>query len=231
MLQIPDMQKLEISISRERLHRYLVSTKSDLRNALKLYELNLRISQLLYGALHEFEIALRNAMHDQLTAHFRRADWYETAPLNPVGMGMVARAKGCARPEAHIPCKVIAELTLGFWTGLTASPYLFSLWNTCLHRAFPNVPSDRTMVHAALNDLKVLRNRVAHHERILGPQGLLYGSKHPALPGQDLLIKPDLVLEVLSWICRDTAAWTRRVSQFDFCLKILSDEPAKSLKI
>jgi len=231
MLQIPDMQKLEISISRERLTRYLVSAKWDLHKALKLYELNLRISQLLYGALHEFEIALRNAMHDQLTAHFRRADWYEMAPLNPVGMGMVARAKGCARPEAHIPGKVIAELTLGFWTGLTARTYLFSLWNTCLHKAFPCIPSDRTKVHAALSDLKVLRNRVAHHERILGPQGMLYGSKHPTLPGQDLLIKPELVLEVVSWICPDTAAWTRRVSRFDVCLKMLSDEPARSLNI
>jgi len=231
MLQVLDMQKLEISISRERLNRYLVSTKSDLDKALKLYELNLRISQFLYGALHEFEIALRNAMHDQLTAHFRRADWYEIAPIHSVAMGMVARAKGCARPEAHIPGKVISELTLGFWTGLTASQYLFTLWNTCLHKAFPHIASDRTKVHAALNDLKVLRNRVAHHERILGPQGMLYGSKHPALPGQDLLIEPELVLDVVSWICPETAAWTRRVSQFDVCLKILADEPAKSLRI
>jgi hypothetical protein len=64
-----------------------------------------------------------------------------------------------------------------------------------------------------------------------GPQGLLYGSKHPALPGQDLLIKPELVLDVVSWICTGTAAWTRRVSQFDVCLEMLSDEPAKSLNI
>jgi len=100
---------------------------------------------------------------------------------------------------------VIAGLTLGFWTGLTARTYLFSLWNTCLHKAFPCIPSDRTKLHAALNDLKVLRNRVANHERILGPKGMLYGSKHPALPGQDLLKKPERVLDVVRWICPDTS--------------------------
>jgi hypothetical protein len=231
MLQGLEIQKLEVSISRERLNRYLLSTKLDLEKALKLYELNLRVSQLLYGALHGFEVALRNSMHDQLTAYFKRADWYEIVPLHHVGMDMVSKAKAEAMPEAHIPGKVIAELTLGFWAGLTASGYLFTLWNPCLYKAFPNVSPDRKKIHAALSDLKTLRNRISHHERILGPKGMLYGSKHPFKTGQDLLIEPSLVLDVLSWICKDTTEWTRRVSSFDFCLKMLADEPAKSLTI
>lgn len=52
-------QKLQISISHQRLTRYLASTKGDLGQALRLYELNLRLGQLIYGALHGFEITLR----------------------------------------------------------------------------------------------------------------------------------------------------------------------------
>lgn len=100
-----------------------------------------------------------------------------------------------------------------------------------MHKAFPDIPPDRKKVHAALNDLRALRNRVAHQERIIGPGGMLYCSKHPIKPGQDLLVKPELVIEVLSWICKDTAERTRRITQFDVCLKLLAGEPAKSLKI
>jgi len=80
------------------------------------------------------------------------------------------------------------------------------------------------------SDLKLLRNRIAHHERILGSGGMLYVGKHPVF-GTELLIRPELVLDAVSWICKDTADWVRRATQFDVCVKLLASEPAKSLKI
>ena len=226
----PVLQKLETTISRERLGRYLSATKGNLPSALKLYELNLRLSQLLYGALHGFEVLLRNSMHDQLVAFFKDPEWYEKAPLNPSSRDMVYVAKSNVGPKSYTPGKVVAELTMGFWTGLTAGSYQRDLWVPCLHKAFPNIPPDRAKIHAAISDLKALRNRVAHHERILGAQGKLYVGKHPVL-GNELCISPELVTDAAGWICNDTASWIRQATQFDVCVRLLASDLAKNLRI
>lgn len=223
-------EKLAAAISRERLARYVAASNGNLASALKLYELNLRLGQLLYGALHGFEVLLRNSMHDQLTAFFKHAAWYDKAPLNSSSREMVAVAKANAGAKAYIPGKVIAELTMGFWTGLTAGSYQRDLWVPCLYRAFPNIPPDRAKIHATLSDIKALRNRVAHHERILGSAGKLYVGKHPVF-GNELCITPELIMDAANWICKDTAAWIRQTTQFDVCIRLLASERAKSLHI
>lgn len=62
--------------------------------------------------------------------------------------------------------KVVAELSYGFWVALFANAYDTTLWLTNLHRLFTPRVKDRNGLYDALDRLRTLRNRIAHHEPI-----------------------------------------------------------------
>lgn len=253
------LTKVRVSLSTERLGRYLGATKGDLKAAVELYELNLRLSQTLFGVLHGYEVALRNSMHDQLTRHFGQTNWYDKAPLNPWHRKQIDEAEEKCKPKVSYPStstsgvrttplpmapvtpgQIIAAVSLAFWTGLTAPRYEQDLWTPCLRKAFPNIKANRVSTHRNLQDLQDLRNRIAHHERVLGSKGQLYiGVRHIISQDQfgthhtrqDRFIWPELVLTVVDAICKDTATWLRTAAEFERCLEILRSEPARSLHI
>jgi hypothetical protein len=64
------LTQIELAVSRERLNRYLAATSQDLSEAVSLYEQNIALSEMTFGLLHGLEVAVRNSMHDRLSAHF-----------------------------------------------------------------------------------------------------------------------------------------------------------------
>jgi hypothetical protein len=227
------LQRLHHTISAERLTRYLVATKGDLRYAIRLYEINIQISQTFYGVLHGYEIAFRNAMHERLTERFGRTDWYAQAELQPVHQNMISKAKADAtrahRSGSTVPVgKVVAELGLGFWTGLVAAHYEQALWKTCLRKAFPCMRLSRKEAYPLLSDIKSVRNRVAHHERILGSKGALYAGLHP-IHRTELTLRPEAILECVGWICPTTSGWIRKATKFEDCLLLLNSPEVKKI--
>lgn len=66
------------------------------------------------------------------------------------------------------------------------------LWRPVLHKAFPHAKLPRKDVHNPLDQLRLLRNRIAHHEPIFQ---------------RPLADDYQSILLILSWICPDTAAW------------------------
>lgn len=224
------LEKLQIAISFERLGRYLRATNGDLEGAIELYKLNLCLCQGLFGFLHGYEVTLRNSMHDQLTRFYGQPNWYDKAPLDKWHLDKINEAEENCQPNAT-PGRIIAELTLAFWTGLIAPRYEQALWTPCLRRAFPNFQKpSRFHTHRTLQEIQDLRNRIAHHERILGGKGQIYIGLH-SITREERFIKPDAILNCVCSICNDTATWLRQASKFDECLSLLEDEPAKSLTI
>jgi hypothetical protein len=210
--------------------QHLRFAKVPLAKAIQLYRINIPVSQVLYGALHGYEIAFRNSMHDQLKAYFGQENWYDAAPLDGTHRDMVANA-GSNCGTAYVPVgKIIAELPLGFWTGLVAARYEQSLWVPCLRKAFPNSTMPRAKRYPVLCDIKALRNRVAHHERILGRKERLYAGLHP-IHRTELSLPPETVPDCIEWICKDTAQWVRTAAQFQNCLTLLDSPPANDLQI
>ncbi|MCU1302809.1 MAG: hypothetical protein JWQ87_3093 [Candidatus Sulfotelmatobacter sp.] len=224
------LQKLQVAISKERLGRYVGAAKGDLKSAIELYELNLRLSQGLYGVLHGYEVTLRNSMHDQLTHYYGQANWYDTAPLEQWHMAQIDEAENKCKSGPVTPGKIIAELSLAFWTGLAAQRYEKNVWVPCLRKAFHNKTANRVDMHRTLQEIQDLRNRVAHHERILGSKGRLYIGLHHRTR-HECFIRPELIFNTVCWICADTAAWVQTTARFQECLAILDSEPAKSLQI
>ncbi|MBS3029801.1 MAG: Abi family protein [Dolichospermum sp. DET50] len=65
-----------IVFSEARLSRYLIATNQDKLEALKLYKLNMRLSESLYSFLCIFEITLRNRISNVLAQEFGD-NWFE----------------------------------------------------------------------------------------------------------------------------------------------------------
>ncbi len=82
--------------------------------------------------------------------------------------------------DAQVPCDhhdqhLVAVTSFGLWVGLTGSgvprdrllSYETTLWQPRLQNACPyRGDRRRKYIHACLDDVRVLRNRIAHHEPI-----------------------------------------------------------------
>lgn len=151
--------------SAPRLAPYLASCSGDPIRAANLYHWNVMVSSAFYGPLHTFELALRNALHRCLSAHFGRDDWWASAPLGQETLRLVEKARGRCGPSPT-PDDIVTELNLGFWIALVSRRYDRELWVPALHRAFPGYRGRRGALHHRLDSLRLLRNRIMHHEPI-----------------------------------------------------------------
>src|ERR1019366_4080134 len=87
------------------------------------------------------------------------------------------------------PERIVSQLTFGFWVSLLNGRYEQVLWPRMLLPAFPNMPRTirtRKTLSTRFHEIRALRNRVFHHERI---------SHWP-----NLARCHDDILETLDWI-------------------------------
>jgi hypothetical protein len=201
------LAEIELAVSRERLKRYLAATSQDLGEAVQLYEQNVALSEMTFGILHGLEVAVRNSMHDRLSAHFGTPRWYSVAPLSAYSQDKINAAIRDAGGPTASPGKVVAELMFGFWTDLAAQRYHWSLWQPCLSGAFPRIRLARPMIHRRLEDIRWLRNRVAHHEPILTSAGSLYVGHHRS-------VSLEQIAECGDWISPAIGGWFRTYFRF-----------------
>ena len=199
--------EIERFVSRERLKRYLAATGHNLEDAVSLYEQNVAVSEMTFGLLHGLEVAIRNSMHDRLTAHFGTPRWYTVAPLSAYSQDKIRDAVRDAGGPHASPGKVVAELMFGFWTDLAAQRYHWTLWQPCLSAAFPSVKLARPIIHRRLEDIRWLRNRVAHHEPILTSARILYA-------GHRRMISLEQLAECGDWLSVEIGAWMRTSFRF-----------------
>jgi hypothetical protein len=96
---------------------------------------------------------------------------------------------------------VIAELSFGFWPSILSPRYDTSLWTPALRKAFPNRPKsqERREMQGAINAIRRLRNRIAHHEPIV----------HRKLRDDH-----QLIINLISWCCPETSKWVLANSRF-----------------
>lgn len=186
-----ELHHLESLLSKERLTSY---GRADLIQAVKDYEQNTCLAEAFYGVLQGVEISLRNSIHNVMAAGLSHTDWYTYVPWETPESDALDQAKDklLKRAKNLSPGAIIAELMFGFWVQMTARKYEKSLWVPYVHKAFPRITTNRKGLNARLHDLLWLRNRIAHHERILH---------------LNLQLKYNELLETVSWICPTTTDW------------------------
>ena len=194
---------LERSLSRERLSYYLGECANDLESALRMYELNTRISAAFYGPLQGLEVMVRNDMNTQMQSAFG-ADWLDLSAVHLQPTQIDDIKKTIAKIDQDEPSNgaIVAELPFGFWVGLLGPKYENEIWRKALYKAFAHRlrGTERKVVHNALDSIRRLRNRIAHHEKILH---------------RDLRANHATILEIAGWCCPVTRDWIASLSDFD----------------
>lgn len=206
-------ESLEITLTRERLEKYLDETHQDLDLAINLYEKNTRLSEAFYTPLQCLEICLRNHLNLQLSTTYGTL-WYQNKnpPLNGDSSRMIFEAKEDLTKSGKgiNPGRLVAELKFAFWVGLLGPHYDATLWRQCLHRAFPAAGGrPRRTIHGRFNAIRRFRNRVAHHEPIF--------HLAPIKTHQE-------IIEAISWMCRNTSAWALHHSRLPTLAAPVGDE-------
>jgi hypothetical protein len=197
------------AISPERLAPYLHGAGHDKAGAIRLYEWNTRVSGALHAPLQAVEVVIRNAFHRQLTKCFGEM-WYDalstagTWGLEQTSRIYEAKERIARVGKPHAPGRMVAELSFGFWTAICAKRYTATLWIPCLRHAITTPKVNRQTVFERLDGIRVLRNRVAHHEPIFGRN-----------------LEADFVniVQTVRWICPTSAEWIKSTSSFRSALE------------
>ena len=206
------LAELESMLSPERMSTYVRAVPDrDKEQAIRLYIWNVALSSAFYEVLQGLEVTLRNAIHKRLSANYGTG-WYEN-PQTGLDDGGMRRIENLKTQLAHsggrrvTPAQMVAGLSFGFWVSLLGNGgriavsnrranYEMTLWRPALRHAFPNVRSlTRKQAHAALDRMRILRNRIAHHEPIFN---------------RDLKEDYRLLLEATGWISPVTRDWLER---------------------
>ncbi|SDQ29099.1 Abi family protein [Pseudovibrio sp. Tun.PSC04-5.I4] len=172
MCEVLQYQGFETALSLERFGRYLEWAGGDREKAILLYSLNTRISEAFYPSLQMLEVSLRNRIHTVMTDLYNnRWIFDERLILNARHQEQIASAREDIKEskKEETPDRVVAELTFSFWTAMLG-PSHDALWNQGLHKIAKKADGKglrRKDLSSPLTPIRVLRNRIAHHEPII----------------------------------------------------------------
>jgi len=173
--------KIEQTLSIPRLSKYENFYKDkgesyEKSDVLMLYERNLIISNKFFYLLNYFEVVLRNAVVQAIEISFRCNEtnsWHANEAFirslsrrgrhSPKSMFDSAKEKF---PDS--PSKMIPELKFVFWQKMLMANYEERIWQGCFNSIFPNATvENRQIFYDWTDQLRELRNRIAHHEPII----------------------------------------------------------------
>lgn len=211
---------LESAFSHERMQTYLDAAHGDRAVALQHYTRNVQLGAAFHGPLQALEVTLRNTMHSQLATQYGGHWFLDPAPgldshARDAIDGQLRRSMG-----ALTPGRFVASMSLGFWVRLLGrgsyingggkADYEKTLWRPALCKAFPG--RQRRAVQQRLDQLRQLRNRIAHHEPIFD---------------RNLTEDYALLLEAVDWISVDVRAWIETHSILPDALQAPLSDPIR----
>ncbi len=197
--------EIEQALSLERFARYRKWAGGDAERALELYALNTQLSEALYTPMQMLEVALRNRIHSVMTGA-KHDRWFEDDgfPVVQIQRDQLVKAVADirAKNKEPTPGRIVAALTFSFWTSML-SPVYENLWQTTLHHIACREDGKglrRKDFSRPLNEIRVLRNRIAHHEPIL----------HWDLPKHHANI-----MQLTRWLSPAAADWCALYNRFN----------------
>jgi hypothetical protein len=170
--------------------------------AIRLYLWNAAVGQSFHFPLQAAEVALRNVISAAIAAEFGLVWWGEAACRNALGIERCSDIDKAAQRirrkygvEPHTD-QIVASLMLGFWAAMLKREYNPHIWATQTEVAFPHLTAGQGIrnVSGTANQIQDLRNRIFHHEPLIG---------------RNLSEDYASILRLLGWICPETRQWVR----------------------
>lgn len=202
MSELQDLPKI---ISNPRFETYLNATDGSTVEALQLYKWNLEISSAFIIPLQICEVSVRNAISDAI-AFVHGENWpFEEGfhiALNDPRRSYSPRKNIRQLKNYDSTGKVIADLKFAFWQHMFTGRHDNNIWNCHLRTVFPNTCSGKSVQtlrqtgYNTLDNIRKLRNRIAHHEPIFT---------------RDIQKEYDCVRDVISWRSQVAAEWVDKI--------------------
>lgn len=173
----PSKASIRLVLSSPRFATYENECAKDFSKASDLYAWNAAASAALLLPSHFAEISTRNAASDALVATYG-PDWpwetvFERSLPNPYAPVYSPKRDLIQTRNKYpgSPGKVIADLKLAFWESLFTARHDVRIWNHQISTVLPNANSSivrevRNRVRMDIKEIRILRNRIAHHEPI-----------------------------------------------------------------
>lgn len=205
-MNIDYFKRLEKIIAIERLDAYRQDGVDEL-DTFSRYLWNMALCEALYSPLQMAEIALRNAIHTALSEMNTTQEWYATGvSLLPWQQDQVKDAirvlsKGGKTPR---PGQIVAALHFGFWTGFfnkanSKTGIAPSLVKPVFKYA-SKYERKISLIGRRWNEIRTLRNRVFHHERIVH--------------WSDLSQQHTNIIQTIGWISPDLKEMAEALDRF-----------------
>lgn len=182
---------------------YKHEASNNLSDANDLYVWHGEMSASCMELLSHFEVILRHSIDSTLANHFREHDrnipWFlmNTKLAKEISDKISEARADAARYNFESRDHIVSRLMFGFWTNMLARKY-DELWQKTLHNAFPNARRPRSEVMSNIEGVRLFRNRVAHHDSLLGV---------------NIPFEVDRIFLICGWISSDAEAWIRSVSR------------------
>lgn len=184
--------------------------------AIALYTWNAQVSAAFMHPLHVCEVTVRNAVADVLSKKYgEQWPWsqgFEQSLPNPAQVYSPTRDLQAVRNQRNKTSEVIPELKFVFWQMMFTKRHDDRLWSANLQSAFPNLPSQavkfsRKTIREDLEHIRLLRNRVAHHEPLLQ---------------RNLSEDLSKILQLIGFRCYETRKW---VEQTQSAIHLIQERP------
>ncbi|WP_237154540.1 Abi family protein [Oryzibacter oryziterrae] len=198
--------RLETVMQPQRISRYLPAAEFDRSAAFEMYLWNCELSEAFYIPLHFAEIIIRNAIHNALLNRLGES-WFEHQTflkvIDPrfrseleIAIDDEREQHGSATNSHHIA----SALTFGFWEHLTTKRFDRMIWSKGIRYNFPNAHHLRRRedLQRHIESIRRWRNRIAHHRAIF--------DKEPVKKHQE-------IVEVINWVCTESASWVNSASR------------------
>jgi hypothetical protein len=189
------------AISPDRFQTYRVASGFDEVRALELYLWNARLGEAFHTPIQAVEVGLRNSINSALSAVYT-TNWWDCKNLFDIldedrkgDLTTVFRRIRNRKQDLETG-QVVAGLSFGFWVGILDGRYNPPIWGGQLRRAFPYLPNSngRKSLHSRVKNVATLRNRISHHEPLIG---------------RDVSADFSNIMTLLEWICPAKAVWIR----------------------
>jgi hypothetical protein len=189
------------AISPDRFNTYVTASGHNQERALKLYIWNARLGEAFHMPIQAAEVALRNSINLALSNVYT-SNWWDCKNLfdlldeERIGDLTTVLRRIRNRGLELYTGQVVAGLSFGFWVGILDGRYNPPIWGGQLRKAFPSFPKERSRksLYTTVRDIATLRNRISHHEPLIG---------------RDSLADFSNLMALLGWICPQKAVWIK----------------------
>lgn len=161
-------------ISAERFSTYMAAAGHDEERALLLYLWNAQLGEAFHLPIQAVEVGLRNCVDQALQLEFGTTWWgdgdfrtlVDRQQIEAIDVALHGIAR---RGDSPTHGGMVSGLSFGFWVAMLKPRYNPRFWSRRLRNAFPHLPraEDRRSLEQRLQAIRILRNRIAHHEPII----------------------------------------------------------------